>query len=368
MTSRKHSARLFWSIWTKVIPLFLFVACVKPPEEKPQVETTEAQNRVLILNEGLWGQNNASFSVIDLDSATVQNKVFETINGRKLGDVGNDLEIYGHKAYILVNSSSVLEILDLETLESLKSIPLFDGNVARQPRQIAFHENKAFISLFDGNVAVLDTASLSIEQYIKVGRNPEGLTVQNGKLYVANSGGLDFPNYDTTVSVISLETLEEIKRIPVRINPNNVVADDNGNVYVASRGNHKDITPLLQKIDSYSDELVSIPEIKANTLWMHRDTLFMTLTNANTGKGTIGSYSTKTDQLIADDLVPALSNDILYGLAVHPQTSELFLATTPSYTAIGSIKVFDQKGNEKLSLATSILPRDFAFTSSTLNP
>jgi hypothetical protein len=55
-----------------------------------------------------------------------------------------------------------------------------------------------------------------------------------GKIYVANSGGLDFQdaNYDHTVSVIDLNSFEEIEQIEVGLNPYQVFADSQGDVYV----------------------------------------------------------------------------------------------------------------------------------------
>jgi YVTN family beta-propeller protein len=67
-------------------------------------------------------------------------------------------------------------------------------------------------------------------QRIAVGQNPEGLAVSNGKLYVANSGGLNFPDVDSTVSVIDLTTHTELLKITVGKNPGGVCVDSEGDV------------------------------------------------------------------------------------------------------------------------------------------
>ena len=97
------------------------------------------------------------------------------------------------------------------------------------------------MSLYDGYVARLDTASLEIEQKVKVGRNPEQLVVANNKLYVANSGGLDYNTpvgYDKTVSVVDLVSFQETKKIEVVTNPVNLVTDNQGDVYLVSMGDY----------------------------------------------------------------------------------------------------------------------------------
>ena len=65
-----------------------------------------------------------------------------------------------------------------------------NGN-PREPRYIAFHKEKAYVCSYDGTVARIDTASLAIDAMTTVGRNPDGICVQDDKLYVSNSGGLD---------------------------------------------------------------------------------------------------------------------------------------------------------------------------------
>ncbi|HDP54471.1 MAG TPA: YncE family protein, partial [Bacteroidetes bacterium] len=223
--------------------LLLFASsCVKEPMEpnnKPlaSIDTSLATMGLYVLNEGLFNLNNSTltwFSYADGESVT---DFFEQKNGRSLGDTGNDIAIYGSKMYVVINVSSQVEVVNPFTGKSIKQIAFFNGDKPRQPRRIAFHGSKAFVCSFDGTVALIDTASLEIEQLIEVGRNPDGIAVLNNKVYVSNSGGLDAPNYDSTVSVIDIETMSEIKRIDVGLNPFSLVPDDYGNLYVVLRGN-----------------------------------------------------------------------------------------------------------------------------------
>lgn len=133
--------------------------------------------------------------------------------------------------YIAVYGSSIIEVTDLSG-KSIKQIK--SSGDALLPRFFTANEGKVYVSLYDGYVARLDTASLEIEQKVKVGRNPEQLVVANNKLYVANSGGLDYNTpvgYDKTVSVIDLASFQETKKIEVVTNPVNLVTDSQGDVY-----------------------------------------------------------------------------------------------------------------------------------------
>ena len=73
-----------------------------------------------------------------------------------------------------------------------------------------------------------------------VGRNPDGICVQDDKLYVSNSGGLDHASglgVDNTVSVVDIATFKETDKIIVGPNPGKIIADTKEKVvYVATRG------------------------------------------------------------------------------------------------------------------------------------
>jgi hypothetical protein len=156
--------------------------------------------QLYVLSEGLFNMNNSTLGLIDFTNRTVDHDFFLTLNNRGLGDTSNDMKCYGSKLWIVVNVSSQVEVLDAKSGISLRRIPFSNANgVARQPRYITFWGNKAYVCSFDGTVARIDTTTMAIEAVTTVGRNPDGITAANGKLYVSNSGGLDIPNYDNTV-------------------------------------------------------------------------------------------------------------------------------------------------------------------------
>ena len=118
--------------------------------------------------------------------------------------------------------------LGIRTLSETDTGIANENGSSRQPRYIAFHKDKAYVCSFDGTVARIDTTSLEIEEYATVGRNPDGICVQGDKLYVSNSGGLDWDGIgvDNTVSVVSTEPFKEIKKIQVGYDPGRIRADN----------------------------------------------------------------------------------------------------------------------------------------------
>ena len=221
--------------------------------------------------------NNSTLSCIDFDSRTITSNYFDSINGRGLGDTANDMKLYGSKIWIVVNVSSQVEVVDARSGISMRRISFFTSlGEARQPRYIAFHQNKAYVCSFDGTVARIDTSSLAIEAVTTCGRNPDGIAVANGKLYVSNSGGLDIPNYDNTVSVIDLNTFTETKKITVGMNPYKMEADSQGDVYVVSRGNNANIKANWCRIDSKTDEVAeTFTNLPAVNFTIRNDTAYL---------------------------------------------------------------------------------------------
>lgn len=103
-------------IITAILLSFLF-SCEK---EVPEVEEdTGYTHGAFITNEGAFGSSNGSLSYFDLDSLTVQNNLFNQVNSRPLGDVVQSFSVHNNRGYIVVNNSQKVEVVDMETFNSL---------------------------------------------------------------------------------------------------------------------------------------------------------------------------------------------------------------------------------------------------------
>jgi len=331
--------------------IFLFVlgialfSCKKKKTTPENPAPEQLEQGILVLNEGLFNQNNSTLSWINTNDHSVSNSFFEDKTNRGLGDTGNDLKRYGGKIYIVVNVSSTVEILDATTGKSLQQISMINNNVPKQPRSIAFYGSKAYVSCYDGYVDVIDTTTLTITQRILVGSNPEGLAVSNGKLYVANSGGLNSPNVDSTVSVIDLTNNSELLKIVVGKNPGSVCVDNQGDVYVISRGNYSSIPSRMHKINPQTDTKETSFTFDAAGICPMNDHFLISYYNYSSGASSIGLFDTQTEQLVIANYINTTNITTLYGVHYSTSTNTIYCSDANSFTNTGSIHLFSAIGN-----------------------
>ena len=364
------------------IALFALLAtsCRKdapPPTE--QVSTLFTPNPssmvkgVYLLNEGNFNANKATLDYVDYTTGQFRKNIYNQVNPevtKGLGDVGNDMAVYGSKLYVVVNNSNKVEVLSAKTGKRIAQIDLLNC------RYITFSKTKAYVSAYlsaignanapNGIIAEIDTASLQIERRVTVGRQPEEMAIIDNNLYVANSGGYSPPNYERTVSVVDLNTFTETRRIDVTINLNQIKADRYGDLYVTSRGDYLSIPPKLYVVNAQSGQIKKVIDIPARTIVLDDDQLYIISTNSGNAqqKYNYQILNVNTETLLVQPFVTDgtdLSITQPYGLAVNPVTKEVLLTDARDYVTPGTLYCFDNSGKKKWQVTTGDVPAHFAF-------
>ncbi len=348
-----------------IIPFcLLFLACGKDEPATPDnndIPTPPAGTKALyILNEGLFNMNNCTLSYCNFENQVLDQNYFHTVNRRNLGDTGNDMQQYGSKIYCIVNVSSQVEVIDAASGRSLRQIPLFNNNVARQPRHITFWEGKAYVCSFDGTVARIDTATLSVEVFAQAGRNPDGICATNGKLYVSNSGGLDEPNYDNTVSVIDVASFTEVKKIVVDANPYTIESDAYGDVYVVTRGNYGGKNYNMHRINSATDELVQTLNIAALNFCISGDYAYIYSYSFSQGTSWVKLFNVKTEQVERDNFITdGTPLQTPFGINADKHNGYVYITDTDGdYTSTGEVLCFSPEGVLQFRLTAGLNPHN----------
>ena len=354
------------------LALLLLVALVSCRRDTP-VEVIDPLNTsagFYLLNQGNMGSNKASLDYYDYATSDYKLDIFQKINPDvtfKLGDVGNDLQIYGNRMYAVINLSNMVEVMDSKTGKHI-------GNfTVPNCRYIAFHGGKAYVTSYAGTVGVkgqigfvaeIDTLTLKETRRVEVGYQPEGLTVVGNKLYVANSGGYEAPNYDRTVSVIDLSTMKEIKKIDVAINLNTIQQDSKGNIYVLSRGDYDKVVPAMYKIDTKTDTPTPLAIGQLNNFIIVDDVIYAYTYDYSTMakeflKCDLRKEKPTTEKFLSDEASGLITAP--YCIAYNKNREEFYITDAKSYTIPGEVFCFAKDGTLVWKNTTGDIPCAIAF-------
>jgi hypothetical protein len=210
-----------------------------------------------ILNSGNFGSNDANLIAYNPYNKELNYNIFERSNGgKKLGDTAQDMIAFGSKIYIAVYNSGLIFVTDLEgkVIKEIKTKA--QGSSANlSPRYFTTWENCVYVTFYEGYAGKIDTTSLTVSALSKVGDNPEQIKIAGEKLYVANSGGMNYPNYGKTLSVLNPVTMDVMSEVTVADNPIYLEADSKGFLYVVSMGNYNDVPSCLQIVNTNNESV-----------------------------------------------------------------------------------------------------------------
>lgn len=334
-----------------------------------------------LLNEANMGSNKSSIDYVDFRNAYYVRNIYAERNPevvKELGDVGNDIQIYGNKLYAVINCSHKVEVMDVRTCKRIGQVDIPNC------RYIRFAKGKAYVSAYVGPVAIdpnaqlgavyeVDTASLAVTRKVTVGYQPDELEVLGEYLYVANSGGYRAPDYDSTVSVMEIYGMKQIQKIPVGINLHRIRKDRYGKLWVTSRGDYNTIPSrlyVLDRKDKNSKEMVvkDTLDIPCSEMYIQGDSLYFYSVewNKQTERNTVtyGIIDVRTGQLVTDHFITdGTEQDIVipYGICVHPTTGDIYVTDAKNYVSSGVLHCYDRHGKKKWSVRTGDIPAHMAF-------
>lgn len=372
-----------------MILVFIFSSCRKEDEIfTPEVVELPADSvgsdstgknliGFYLLNEGNMGSNKSTLDYYDFNTGEYHRNIYADANPtvpKELGDVGNDIGIYGSKLYAVINCSNKIEVMDKFTVERLGQIEIPNC------RYIKFHEGFAYVTSYAGPVEInpdyeqigyvakVDTTTFEVIEQCLVGFQPDELEIVGEKIYVANSGGYMVPNYESTVSVIDIALFTEIKRIEVAVNLHRLKADRYGNLWVSSRGDYYDVPSRLYWIDTNTDTYGGMLPVAASELYLDGDSLYLYSTEWSYTSYdyaiTFGIVDVTKKELVTHNfLADGAETEITmpYGIAVNPINKDIYLTDAANFVYPGALICYDRYGNKKWTVRAGDIPGHFAF-------
>jgi hypothetical protein len=339
-----------------------FTSCSDNDDTIVETPLGAYDNGVLILNQGGFNKGNASISYLSEDLNTFQNNIFALVNPEiTLGDTAQDVGFYNELAYIVLNGSNTIKIVNRYTMAYVATISKGLSN----PRYIVFNEGKGYVSNWgnggsttDDYIAVINLSDNSLSTPIPVLEGPERMVISNNKLYVAQQGGFGF---GSTVSVINLST-NAVSSIDVGDVPNSLEISG-GTLYVLSGGKpswtNSETAGKLSKInlsnDAVSGTIDFILPLHPSNLEISNSDLFYTV-------GSDIFKTTVTASTLPNVALFSTTAQGVYGVySFEVQNGKIYVGDAGDYSSDGNVHIYSSKGTLESSKTVGIIPAGFYF-------
>lgn len=310
-----------------------------------------------VLNTGNWDGNDAGIQYLDFQTGELSEDLYAAANGEGLGDLGQDLCVYGSKIYVTVSNSSKVAIMD-RNCRLLKSISVTasDGTPIN-PRYMTAYEGKVYFTAYDGTVSRIDTTSMSVDgklNLIDAGAqtgydHPEAITAANGKLYVNISGY----GSGKWLSVVDVASFTKLKDIEIVLNPyTQCITAEDGYVYFVSNGNYAgkpSLTPeqyvygTMQRLDPETDQVEQV--CHATYIANAGDKMYILYSEyylPEVARAYVRDLKTGAESEFIDMADLQSAN----GLAVDPASGDVYVFDAP-YGAASDVHVYGADGTLK---------------------
>ena len=339
-----------------------------------------------LLNEGNMGSNKASLDYLDLSGKDSTVHYYRNIYSERnpttvmaLGDVGNDIQIYGSRLWMVINCSNKVEVAQADD-----AIRIGKVNIPNC-RYVTFKDRYAYVSSYVssvyansnsplGMVYKVDTLSLQKVDSCTVGYQPEEMAIIGNHLYVTNSGGyqgMTGQGYESTVSVVDLDKMQESHRIEVAPNLHRLKKDRYNQLWVTSRGDYMNNESKIYWLDKGPDGKMQVGghlDQAVSDLCIVGDSLYFygNQWNEVTMKNTVtyGIINVHTHQIVSTCLSNAseiAKVRMPYGIIVNPIHRDFYLMDAKNYVSSGELLHFMSDGTFDWKVKTGDIPAHAAF-------
>lgn len=316
-----------------LVNVFLFTGC----DENEKNVNSEFRSGVVVVNEGNFTDADGTISFFNPENETVTLDLFGLVNNdRALGDVVQSMTIAGDEAYIIVNNSNKVEIVDANTFEAIHT--LSDVSL---PRYFATANGKGYLTewvsfVAVGRVSVIDLATHEVLNTITTDFGAENIIATSNKIFVSN-------NFSNTVSVIDPSTDEVIETIEVGSSPGEFVVDSENNLWVICGGDYEANNGTLVQLNPVSEVVIKTIELSINP------SVKLAIDEAKTSLFYYNDnivYKTAISAVEeAEPFITQASNVSFYGIDIDSETDIIYLADSKGFLGNGTVYRYNTDGS-----------------------
>lgn len=354
----------------------IFAVSILASCEKNETEPLQPYDSgVIVVNSGNFTDNNGTLSLLQRSGQSVVTDIFQKENMRSIaGGLSGYAEV-NEKGIILVDNSTagkdLIEIVNARTFKTVATIP---STEIENPRTvIKVSETKAYVSAWDatgdfsnfyknpGYIAVLDLTTNKIVKKIAVQNGAESLVLVGNEVYVGNTG-----SGKTILTVIDVASDAIKQTIEVGRNPTLIGLDASNKLWVYAGGELQKINTSAKTVESKL-KITSTNASKSPSSFVlsaDKATIYYTFSFYDSADGYAQkgeTYSFSTTSTAIEAKTPFINRLFGGGLAVDPQTGDLYAGLVPSYKQAGYVFRYKSNGTLIDSVKAEIAPSKFFF-------
>ena len=332
----------------------LFTAC--RPDDPITPQTVTIGKGVFVLSEGLYGNANSSLTFYNTDVDTVGNNLFYRVNNAPIGDVGQSLAMADGKLYLVVNNSNYIYKVDANTVKFEAKAEEFYS-----PREMCIvAPNKAYVSDMMGTgVWIINPQDMTHCGYVETGKPTETLLPLGYELWTTNWSNYYQPETtNNTVQVIDMQNDVKVAEIEVEMEPNSLVVDRNGMVWVLCDCGWSSptfsickINPMLKQVEKTYTFNGSYP----SHLCIDQAGTKLYFIDGNICSMTIDDEASFNPSFIAAE------GRSFYNLAVNPATGDIYVTDAKDYVQNGEVLRYSSDGVLLKQFPAGICPSAMVF-------
>ncbi|KUG13904.1 MULTISPECIES: YncE family protein [Elizabethkingia] len=202
-------------------------------------------NGIIIENEGTWTDMNASVDFISNDFTKFTSNIYNLTNNEELGKVLISITFKDDLAYMVLNSSNVVKIVNRYTFKKVGEIT----TGIKSPRYVAVTDKYIYITnntSFDPNnyVSIYNVSNFSLLKTVNIDNGAEKIAIANGNIFVDNSGSSGIQSKISYINGMT-NTLQSVINLPNgRIQ--NLISENNDVYAIASK--YKEADSYIYKV------------------------------------------------------------------------------------------------------------------------
>ena len=199
--------------------------CCDPIPDPPGAE-------IWVVNEGGFLLGNASLDIYDTDNKVYRTSVFDNANGRGIGDIFQSITFHGDKAYLIVNNSQRIEVINTSDYSLITTI---SRNIYSPRYGVVVGDNLYVSDLSRPFIYIINTATDAVVDSIPTGVPVEDMIVHEKNIF-ASANNFSAPL--NQIHVVSTEQHQIIDNIEVGQNPNVMIKDAQDMIWVMCDGQY----------------------------------------------------------------------------------------------------------------------------------